>query len=983
MTSAMIALVMFLPRYNALTVGDWVKYFGLGFGLIAVQYLVPLLIMISAPASWLHAYPLNLFKALCSAFNSVLFLAAAISLFGRTNLFPRWVIIFASLAALVASFDAYTLQYPWLFWVRLPDALLSALCLGALGLTIGSNISFHWRKGLAFSASVVAVMYATILIVYGFHPVLAKNNIIEARVGPSNEEILKIQGKLSEEQKPKNTEEIRFEETLRHLDVLAFAISWPLKLGLFIPAYVLLIFILKASEQSDQLLERLSKERLSYLSGPGIVQLVGEQLKADKVELLFLIPGAARRVAGFNWSLSRGDEEIAEVKRLDDDPLLVKVMNDGRVRRQLGSGPSLTDPFITEEELGFNYRHLVAGVYALLVPIKYNGAVVGCLRIDQDSSRPLSETAIQQAKSFARLLTLLTQPYRYLAALDQISYRCGRLQVEHNIKNSEEAVKELVNIVDEILSPLATGMFLRIGFKQQQQVVGRNSIYKNWIHSHWEDLRSSQKSAELRRIYLSASTEELDAYETPLVANLSDEAHFAAEQQIAKDKGPRIGDFIFIARADKDEINKPTLGMFYLHRKAISSIISDALLDLARDAHSDSLKQFSLAVSAEDVGVEKWFQALEDAAKAADLLWAVSIAPSAEKVKESGGLGTAEHVALVERLMKSHKAKIESSIELWGYALVRLEEVSPQARSVIFMRLEKTKWLISFGIERASFGVEFKFDSPWKAFLFALRDLANSTLDRILKDTEFRRIQIEASQNQALATVAATTGTIIHQLVNMTRDQMSGSSTLKAALRMKKLLTEDERLKRIIHNMSESGRSMLELTQSITNITKVDDTCPCNLVKAIKHARDLFSISIAQSGIDFKYQVDPNLMIAVPYYAAALALANLVGNSKDALRAAGGNHSDKQIQVTAEEVQDVDGNEWIHCHVTDTGPGISEGNREKVFHVGFSTKLNSGGWGLYLVKRALRENGSDVELTHPGPNHTTFSIKFPRAKRTP
>lgn len=984
MTSAMIALVMFLPRYNALTVGDWVKYFSFGFALIAGQYFVHVIIKATVP-SFQETYPYHLLWAIGSAANSVFFLAAAISLLGRTHLFPRQVLIFACFAALAASVDEWALQYPLLSWVRLPDALLSAFCLGAAGITIGSNISFYWRKGLASIAISVALMYAVLLLIYGFHPILAQTSPVNSWVGPTDQQIQNIEkNERQSESTPRSREDIRKAETLDRLDALAFTISLPLKLGLFIPAYILLIFILKTSEQSDQLLDRLGRERLSYLSGPGIVQLVGEQLKADKVELSFLVPGPSRRIASFHWNYGEMDEEFAKVKQLDDDPALASVMEDGKVRRRLAVKSPATAQFITEDELGFKYSHLRARPNAVLVPIKYNGAVVGCLRIEQDNSKTFIETAIQQAKAFARLLTLLAQPYRYLATLDQISYRCARLQVEHNIKDSEEAVMELVKIIDEILSPLATGMFLKIGFKQQKQVIGNHSYYKALIHERWEGPHDPRNSIELMRIpfTFTENYEPLETYEAPLITNLSDEAQFFTETQSNKKEGPRLGNFILVARADKDEINKPTLGMFYLHRKVISSILSDAILDLARDVHSESLKQFSLAVS-QDAGVEKWFEALEKSAQAAELLWAVSLDAFVESKQEPGSLGEEELVVLVRQVIQKHKRKIEADVEGTGIALVQLDVTSHQANSVIFLRLPRTGQLISFGIERPKFGVELDFDSPWKAFLLALRDLADSALDKIMGDMEFRSIQIEASQNQALATVAATTGTIIHQLVNMTRDQMSGSAALRSALRTGNLQTEDERLKRIIQNMSESGKSMLELTQSITNITKVDDTRPCNLSRAVEHARDLFSISVVQNGIDFKSQVDPTLMIDVPYYVAALALANLVSNAKDALKSGikRAEHPDKRIQVLAEETKDEEGNEWVFCHVMDTGPGISEINREKVFHLGFSTKLNSGGWGLYLVKRALRENNSDIALAHPGPKNTTFSMKFPKAYR--
>jgi signal transduction histidine kinase len=985
-TSAMIAMVMFLPRSNALGVGDWVKYFGLAFAFIAVQYFLHVVIRATTPELQ-QAYLYHLIWALCSTANSLLFLAAAIALLGRSNLFPRGIVIFGAFAALAISFEQYALQYFWLSWVRLPDALLSALCLGAAGVTIASNIGFHWRgfywrRVLAVVAISVAIAYSALLLIYGFHPMLAQTSTVQSWVGPTPEKIRNIRNNPNNPDSSKLEDEIKVNETQKNLDALAFVIALVLKLGLFVPAYVLLITILKTSAQSDELLDRIGRERLSYLSGPSIVESISDLVKADRIELSFLVPGPTRRVASVNWRVGEKYREVAKIKPIDADPDVADVMNDGKVRRRLTTKLSKEERFITEDKLASGFRHLTSRANAVLVPIKYNGAVVGCLRIEQIRSDPFIETAIHQAKGFARLLTLSVQPYRYLATLDQITYRSGGLQVEHNIKNSEEAVENLVKIVHETLAPLATGLFLNVGFKERKKAVGKEEYHKARIFEIWEEPRDPRESMRLMQIPFPDFYEKLETYEADLIANLSDEAMLFIETHPEKKADrPKLGSFVFVTRSDKDEINKPTLGMFYLHRKVISSILSDAVLDLARDVHSEALKQFSLAVSLEGVGVAEWFEALDMAAKAGELSWSVSIDSSVEENSELSQLGEAPHVASVLQALRSHKAKIFEDIQSKDISLVRFNSAS-RTRSVIFLRLPRSERLICFGIERVDFGVELDFDSPWKAFLLGLRELAGSALERILSDTEFRRIQVEASQNQALATVAATTGTIIHQLVNMARDQMSASSTLSSSVRIGTLKTESERLKRIILSMNESGKSMLELTQSITNITKVDDTRPCNLAKAIENARDLFSISIAQNGIDFKFNVDPNLMIDVPYYVAALALANLVSNAKDALKSKPGDQDrlDKLIKVIAEEVQDADGKEWIHCHLMDTGSGISAGNRDKVFHLGFSTKPNSGGWGLYLVKRALRENGGDIELSEAGPKNTTFSMKFLKAK---
>ena len=63
--------------------------------------------------------------------------------------------------------------------------------------------------------------------------------------------------------------------------------------------------------------------------------------------------------------------------------------------------------------------------------------------------------------------------------------------------------------------------------------------------------------------------------------------------------------------------------------------------------------------------------------------------------------------------------------------------------------------------------------------------------------------------------------------------------------------------------------------------------------------------------------------------------------------------------------------------ITDTGPGISEADRKKMFEVSFSTKQGGSGLGLPIAKRIIQAHQGSIEVqTTPG-RGTNFRISLP------
>jgi two-component system, NtrC family, nitrogen regulation sensor histidine kinase NtrY len=70
-------------------------------------------------------------------------------------------------------------------------------------------------------------------------------------------------------------------------------------------------------------------------------------------------------------------------------------------------------------------------------------------------------------------------------------------------------------------------------------------------------------------------------------------------------------------------------------------------------------------------------------------------------------------------------------------------------------------------------------------------------------------------------------------------------------------------------------------------------------------------------------------------------------------------------------------NAVVRIVVADNGPGISPGDRDKLFMPYYSTKRRGSGLGLAIVRRIIAEHGGSIEVTDNSPSGSVFTIDLP------
>jgi signal transduction histidine kinase len=154
--------------------------------------------------------------------------------------------------------------------------------------------------------------------------------------------------------------------------------------------------------------------------------------------------------------------------------------------------------------------------------------------------------------------------------------------------------------------------------------------------------------------------------------------------------------------------------------------------------------------------------------------------------------------------------------------------------------------------------------------------------------------------------------------------------------------------------------ALLSITQAESGIRR-EDLIDLDVAAITRDAAELYEPSAEEKGIAFSVTTADDLQIRGNRHLLSQALANLLDNAIKYTPKGG------IVNVTASRV-----NGSAELVVTDSGPGIAEPDRERVFDrfVRLETSRNSpgSGLGLSLVRAVAQNHGADVELAdnHPG-----------------
>lgn len=270
--------------------------------------------------------------------------------------------------------------------------------------------------------------------------------------------------------------------------------------------------------------------------------------------------------------------------------------------------------------------------------------------------------------------------------------------------------------------------------------------------------------------------------------------------------------------------------------------------------------------------------------------------------------------------------------------------------------------------------VKYKTGDTFKVFRmdsFPIKEASDNGVWKglVFKDVVEKKIkEKEHVLKEKMEGIGMLAGGIAHDFNNLLTGVLGYASLIK------NFLSNEEKLYRYAEAIESSAQRAAKLAQHLLNFSRrqrrVSGVVDLNmLIEDI-----LFLIKESFRDIEIEKALDGRLYpIKGDEAELQNVFLNLCTNAKDAMAGKG------VLKVRTERKRYIGHREFALIEIADTGHGIDEKIKEKIFEPYFTTKENGTnlGMGLYLVDKIIREHGGFVELESQKDKGTRFSIYLP------
>ncbi len=257
-----------------------------------------------------------------------------------------------------------------------------------------------------------------------------------------------------------------------------------------------------------------------------------------------------------------------------------------------------------------------------------------------------------------------------------------------------------------------------------------------------------------------------------------------------------------------------------------------------------------------------------------------------------------------------------------------------------------------------------------------------SIIKRIQAEEAQEKLREQLYRSQNLAAIGTLAGGVAHNFNNLLTVIMGFASLLNMELK------EKNQLKDYAQKILKSSQTAAELTQSLLVFSRKQPISPkpVNVNEIIKQSEFLLSKLIREDIVlkTILTQEDTSIMADVGQIEQVLM--NLATNARDAMPNGGNLTIHTDIMVMDDTFIRSYGygsaGRYVHILVTDTGVGMDENTRVRVFEPFFTKKEVGKGTGLGLasVYGIVKQHGGYINVESEPAKGARFNIYLPRIK---
>ena len=251
--------------------------------------------------------------------------------------------------------------------------------------------------------------------------------------------------------------------------------------------------------------------------------------------------------------------------------------------------------------------------------------------------------------------------------------------------------------------------------------------------------------------------------------------------------------------------------------------------------------------------------------------------------------------------------------------------------------------------------------------------------DNILLKDKYKKQQVQLIQSEKMASLGEMIGNIAHQW----RQPLSIISTLATGSKIQKeynMLT-DEKFMKNMDIINDNAQYLSKTIEDFKNFIKGDkEKVKFNLTDIINEFLHIVQGTIINNHIKLITNLQDDIVLKSYPHELSQCLINIFNNAKDILEDK--DDSDKLIFITTSVI-----NDYAVITICDTGEGIDDTIKDKIFEPYFTTKHQSKGTGLglsmvynFIVRNmdgTIYVDNIDFSYNYKDYTGAKFTIKLP------